>query len=118
MSKNPRWRKPPVNPPPQHGETKVSSPARASSTRPPRYQDGLNRFLCRLLRIKAQVFERDRVTVLSQIVHHMTDQLTVMGLWYNTEPVPIGNRLQNVTPSDVGGATSAWNAHLWDTARL
>ena len=36
--------------------------------------------------------------------------------WTDTEPVPIGNRLQNVTPSDVGGATSAWNAHLWDVA--
>jgi len=47
----------------------------------------------------------------------MTDQLNVMGLWYNTEPVPIGNRLQNVTAPDVGGATAAWNAHLRDVSK-
>jgi peptide/nickel transport system substrate-binding protein len=68
-------------------------------------------------RYMTTIAERDRVGVLGQIVHHMTDQLNVMGLWYNTEPVPIGNRLQNVTASDVGGATSAWNAHLWDVTR-
>lgn len=67
-------------------------------------------------RYMTTIVERDRVGVLGQIVHHMTDQLTVMGLWYNTEPVPIGNRLRNVTPSDVGGATSAWNAHEWDVS--
>jgi len=68
-------------------------------------------------RYMTTIVERDRINVLSQVVHHMTDQLNVMGMWYNTEPVPIGNRLQNVTASDVGGATSAWNAHLWDLTR-
>ena len=65
-------------------------------------------------RYMTTIVERDRVPILGQIVSHMTDQLTVMGLWYNTEPTPIANRLRNVQASDVGGATSAWNAHLWD----
>ena len=68
-------------------------------------------------RYMTTIVERDRVAVLGQIVHHMTDQLNVLGLWYNTEPVPIASRLQNVAASDVGGATSAWNTHLWDVAR-
>jgi peptide/nickel transport system substrate-binding protein len=57
----------------------------------------------------------ERTSILGDIVHHMTDQLTIMGLWYNTEPVMIGNRLVNVTVRDVGQTTEAWNAHLWDT---
>jgi peptide/nickel transport system substrate-binding protein len=57
----------------------------------------------------------ERTQALGDIVHHMTDQLTIMGLWYNTEPVMISNRLANVTVRDVGQTTEAWNAHLWDT---
>jgi peptide/nickel transport system substrate-binding protein len=56
----------------------------------------------------------DRTRILGDVVHHMTDQLTIMGLWYNTEPVMIGNRLVNITVRDVGQTTEAWNAHLWD----
>ena len=67
-------------------------------------------------RYMTTIVERDRIRVLGEIVHHMTDQLNVMGLWYNTEPTPIANKLQNVMANDVGGATSAWNAHLWDVA--
>jgi peptide/nickel transport system substrate-binding protein len=67
-------------------------------------------------RYMTTIVERDRVPVLRQIVQHMTDQLSVMGLWYNTEPTPIGHRLKNVIATDVGGATSAWNAHHWDVA--
>jgi peptide/nickel transport system substrate-binding protein len=67
-------------------------------------------------RYMTTIVERDRVPVLRQIVQHMTDQLNVMGLWYNTEPTPIAHRLKNVIATDVGGATSAWNAHQWDVA--
>lgn len=60
----------------------------------------------------------ERVPILGQIIHQMTDQLTVMGLWYNTEPVMIGSRVRNVTARDVGSATEAWNAHEWDVGGL
>lgn len=69
-----------------------------------------------LSRYMSTIVERDRVALLGQIVRHSTDQLNVMGMWYNTEPVPIHNRLRNVKPSDVGGSTAAWNAHEWDVA--
>src|SRR5437867_4785275 len=48
----------------------------------------------------------------------MTDQLSVRGMCYNTEPGPIGNRLQSITAPDVSGATAAWNAHLRDVSQL
>jgi peptide/nickel transport system substrate-binding protein len=55
----------------------------------------------------------ERMDVLAQLMHHITDQLVIMGIFYNVAPSLIGNRLVNVTP---GGerATQAWNAHLWD----
>lgn len=68
-------------------------------------------------RYMSTISERDRAPILAQIVHHMTDQLTVMGLWYNTEPVMISKRLLGVTARDVGETTEAWNAHLWDVSR-
>jgi peptide/nickel transport system substrate-binding protein len=56
----------------------------------------------------------DRTAILREIVHHMTDQVIIIGLWYNTEPVFIGNRVVNVTVRDAGPTTEAWNAHEWD----
>ncbi len=57
----------------------------------------------------------ERMQVATQIVHHMTDQLPVMGLFYNLFPAVIGNRLVNVSPpSGAEGARQAWNAHEWD----
>ncbi|MBM2811721.1 MAG: hypothetical protein HW416_2480 [Chloroflexi bacterium] len=58
--------------------------------------------------------EGERVGVLGQIVRQMTDQVTALGLWYNTETIMIGNRLRNVTNKKTGGANQAWNAHEWD----
>ena len=55
----------------------------------------------------------ERMRVLGQIVHHMTDQATILGIFYQVAPVMIGNRLLNV--AEYGErATSAWNAHEWD----
>jgi ABC-type transport system substrate-binding protein len=65
-------------------------------------------------RYMSTIAEDQRTVVLGQIVHHMTDQVTAMGLWYNTDPISIGNRLRNVTTRDTAGTTEAWNAHLWD----
>ncbi len=55
----------------------------------------------------------ERNGVLAQIVHHMTDQVIPVALFYNAGPVMIGNRLVNVT---AGGpiATPGWNAEQWD----
>jgi len=56
----------------------------------------------------------ERTGWLRQIVHHMTDQVTILGLWYNTESIVIGNRLQNVSNKRTGEANQPWNAELWD----
>jgi peptide/nickel transport system substrate-binding protein len=55
----------------------------------------------------------ERMQVLGQIVNHTTDQLNVMGLFYQAAPTMVGNRLLNV--GEYGErATPAWNAHEWD----
>jgi hypothetical protein len=48
--------------------------------------------------------------VLGQILHHETDQLPTMRLFYDPEPTPVSNRLKNVPPA------SPWNAHEWELA--
>jgi peptide/nickel transport system substrate-binding protein len=55
----------------------------------------------------------ERTQILGEIILHVADQLTQMGLVYDAEPTMIGNRIANVGarwPS----STQAWNAHLWD----
>ncbi len=78
-----------------------------------RYQ---NRELDALIdRYQTTVPMGERMQVATQIVHHMTDQLPVMGLFYNLFPAVISNRLVNVSPpTGVEGARQAWNAHEWD----
>jgi peptide/nickel transport system substrate-binding protein len=51
----------------------------------------------------------ERMQVGQQIVHHVSDQLPIMGLLYNTEPMLIGSRLKNVDAN-----LSTRNAHEWD----
>lgn len=55
----------------------------------------------------------ERTQVLARIVRHMTENLNVMGLWFNTEPAAVGKRLQNFTNKKTTGAYTAWNAHEW-----
>jgi peptide/nickel transport system substrate-binding protein len=55
----------------------------------------------------------ERMRVLGQIIHHISDQATIMGILYQVAPVMVGSRLVNI--GDYGErATSAWNAHQWD----
>jgi peptide/nickel transport system substrate-binding protein len=49
----------------------------------------------------------DRNGVLGQIVHHVTDQALMLGLFFNTDPVMIGSRLG----PEVGITT--WNVERW-----
>ncbi len=54
-----------------------------------------------------------RTQHLGQVLFHMADQLTQMGLFYDAEPTMLSGRLMNVTarwPS----STQSWNAHEWD----
>ena len=49
----------------------------------------------------------ERIRILSEIVHHVSDQLNWMGITYDVDPTMIGNRVKNA-------GTLPWNSHLWD----
>ena len=55
----------------------------------------------------------ERADVLRQIIHHISDQLIMLPLYYGAEPAAIGHRLVNVGVKPSGG-TQAWNATEWD----
>jgi peptide/nickel transport system substrate-binding protein len=55
----------------------------------------------------------ERMGVLAQIVHHMSDRLILWGVYYNTEPAMIGRWVQEIVPGGAG-STLAWNAFEWD----
>lgn len=50
----------------------------------------------------------DRMEVLRKLIHHLTDQLPVMTLFYDVAPALIDKRLTNVN------AFSLWNVQEWD----
>jgi ABC-type transport system substrate-binding protein len=52
----------------------------------------------------------ERVQILGDIVHHLTDNLVYLHLFYSGTAMAISNRLVNVT-----AAQSAANAYQWDT---
>ena len=54
----------------------------------------------------------ERVRVLGDIIHHMTDQVVVIRLFYNAVPQMVNKRLTNVTPRT--SRTNAWTPQLWD----
>lgn len=55
-----------------------------------------------------------RTEVLGRIVSHIADELILMGLFYDTQPVVIANRLVNVSVARGPGASMTWNANEWD----
>jgi len=59
--------------------------------------------------------QAERSTIVRQIMRHITENLTMMGLFYNTEPTLVGHRLTNVFARTGEGSTHAWNAEQWDT---
>jgi peptide/nickel transport system substrate-binding protein len=53
-----------------------------------------------------------RMQILGQIVHQLSDQLIVMGLFYDLRPTLVGNQVQNMAANN-----PTWNVHEWDIAR-
>ncbi len=60
----------------------------------------------------------ERVGWLRQIVHHMTDRVIILGLWYNTEAIVIANRITGVANKRTGDADLPWNAEQWDVKNV
>ncbi len=58
--------------------------------------------------------KRERIQTLGDVIHHISDQLNVMGLFYDTEPLMVGNRLLNVAVNRVARSSQMWNAYEWD----
>jgi peptide/nickel transport system substrate-binding protein len=54
----------------------------------------------------------ERMSVLGQIVNHMSEQLVLMTLFYDKEVTAVANRLVNFTKGL--SSTQAWNAEQWD----
>lgn len=59
------------------------------------------------------ISERERVPTLGQIVRHITENVTLLDLWYNAETIMVTNRLQNVLSKKTSRANQAWNANDW-----
>lgn len=57
---------------------------------------------------------QERVGVLGQIIHHISDQVVPLPLFYAAVPTMIGNRLRNISARNGRGSTEAWNAEAWD----
>lgn len=56
----------------------------------------------------------ERAAVLGRIVNHTTDNLIVMGLFYDVEPMAVANRLSGVEMRKAELSSPVWNVHLWD----
>lgn len=57
--------------------------------------------------------QQERIGVMGELIYHIADQVTVMGLFYDAQPTVIGSRLRNVSSAEVF-STQAWNAHDWE----
>lgn len=53
----------------------------------------------------------ERLFILGEIVHHISDQVVTIGLFYSAEPIMVANRLRNVSSSRTNLAATSWNAH-------
>jgi hypothetical protein len=53
--------------------------------------------------------QAERMGILRQIVHYVSDQVIVLGMFWDPGPTMVANRLKNMAdPGEV------WDAHLWD----
>jgi peptide/nickel transport system substrate-binding protein len=73
----------------------------------PEYDALLERYLTTVPRD-----ERNRLA--GQIVHHLTDQLLAMPIYYSVTSTMINSRLMNVPAKVPNDASIAWNAAAWD----
>jgi peptide/nickel transport system substrate-binding protein len=56
----------------------------------------------------------ERMQVAGQILHHVTDQLPLLPLFYDMEVALASNRVQNATPLLLPGSGQMWDAQDWD----
>jgi len=56
----------------------------------------------------------ERLRVLGQMLHHISDQAVILGTLYGQEPILISNKLVNVAVSLPQRVVDTWNAAEWD----
>src|SRR5581483_6001929 len=56
---------------------------------------------------------QQRTQLVGQIMHIMTDQVVLLGLFYTIEPIMVNNRVEGVQGRDPR-SSHAWNAQDWD----
>jgi peptide/nickel transport system substrate-binding protein len=66
-------------------------------------------------RLLTTIPRAERMKTMSEMVRIETDQLLLLTLYHEPEPVLIGNRLINVGGRR-GMGIQTWNAHLWDVS--
>lgn len=76
----------------------------------PRYSDP--EFDALIDRFVVTIPMQERNQLAGQIIRHLSDQLVLMGLFYNAETTMISNRLLNVVGRTQ--VTEVWSCHLWD----
>lgn len=59
---------------------------------------------------------QERVQALGEIAYHISDQLNLMGLFYNATPEMIASRVLNISTDRASLSIITWNAHEWDAA--
>jgi hypothetical protein len=57
----------------------------------------------------------ERIQVTTQILHHITDNLPVIPLFYDMDIALVSDRVQKIDPFlGGGGGVQAWNAYEWE----
>jgi peptide/nickel transport system substrate-binding protein len=56
----------------------------------------------------------ERIQVLRQIVHHISDQVVIIPMFYTAQPTMIANRLDRVSDTLATSSVITWNAQEWD----
>jgi peptide/nickel transport system substrate-binding protein len=56
----------------------------------------------------------DRVQILRQMVHLLSDQVVALGVFYAPEPMLISDRLVNVASGKAAEVDETWNVQEWD----
>lgn len=69
-------------------------------------------------RLAVTIPTQERLAVLGQILHHLTDQVVILGLFYDIEAAPVSKRLQTATVRKVQPSTQAWDVQEWDVTLL
>jgi len=95
-----------------HSDQAPTAADRFQGSNYPRYQN--LSFDALLERFTATVPRAERMQVLRDVLHHMTDQVVNLPLFYDIEAAPVSNRLLAAGVRKGAGNTQAWNAHLWD----